>query len=279
MPTTADRGIVEQRILEEAMRLPDGGAVSGWAALRLAGGNFFDGTEDGRRERPVDLVVPPPRRLREVSGIRVHRARIGPDDIVVRHGIPCALPARAAFDEVLWRGELRGGVGALDMALSAQLVDRSQLEAQIGARARERGAALVRAALMLAEDRVLSPQETVMRLVWVLDARLPRPRCNWPVANARGRRIGKPDLLCEEVDVVGEYDGADHRDAARQADDVGKEDRYRNAGLEACRVVGRDLADVGRVVARMHAAVARARASTVPRGYLLATDPPPVCRP
>lgn len=109
---------------------------------------------------------------------------------------------------------------------------------------------MVRAALELAEDRVLSPQETVPRLIWMLDAGLPRPRCNWPVGDGRGRRIGKPDLLCEEVDVAGEYDGADHRAAERQADDVSKEDRYRNAGLEAFRLVGRDLASVDRVVSR-----------------------------
>jgi hypothetical protein len=137
---------------------------------------------------------------------------------------------------------------------------------------------LVRAALELAEDRVLSPQETVPRLIWILDAGLPLPRCNWPVADGRGRRIGKPDLLCEEVDVAGEYDGADHRSAESQADDVSKEDRYRNAGLEAFRLVGRDLASVERVVRRMRSAVARARASTMPRTYVLAVDPPPVCR-
>lgn len=279
VPVEADRGVVEQRILEEAMRLPPDGAVSGWAALRMAGGNFFDGTVDGRAERPVDLVVPPPQRLREVAGIRVHRAALRPEEVLVRHGVPCAVPARAAFDEVMWCRDLRQGVGVLDMALSARLLTRPQMAAEVQRRAGERGAALVRAALELAEDRVLSPKETVGRLIWVLDAGLPRPRCNWPVADARGRRIGKPDLLCEELDVAGEYDGADHRDADRHADDVGKEDRYRNVGLEAFRIVGRDLVSVERVVRRMHAAVARSRASTLPRTYVLAVNPPPVCRP
>jgi hypothetical protein len=128
----------------------------------------------------------------------------------------------------------------------------------------------------LAEDRVLSPRETPVRLIWVLDAGLPRPRCNWPVANAAGRRIGGPDLLSEETDVVGEYDGADHRERSRHAQDVGKEDAYRNAGLECFRIVGRDLDDVGLVVHRMRAAVARAQRSTAPRTYLIRNDPGPL---
>jgi len=164
------------------------------------------------------------------------------------------------------------------MALSARLLDRAAVTAEIVARRGERGAALVRSALALADDRVLSPKETVLRLIWMIDAGLPRPRCNWPVADGHGRPIGKADLLSEESDVVGEYDGADHRDAGRQADDIGKEDRYRNAGLETFRIVGSNLATVALVVQRMRAAVARASASTIPRTYVLAVNPPPVCR-
>jgi hypothetical protein len=50
LPREIDRDVVEQRILEEAMRLPPGGAVTCWAALRMAGGNFFDGTQDVGKE-------------------------------------------------------------------------------------------------------------------------------------------------------------------------------------------------------------------------------------
>jgi hypothetical protein len=276
VPRDADRDVVEQRIPAEAMRLPPGGAVTGWAALRMAGGNFFDGTTDGRTQRDVDLVLPPPARLHAAPGIRVRRERLSPDEVVTRHGVPCTGTERALFDEIKWSVDVRAAVVPADMALSAQLTSRSALVAYVASRGGSRGAARARRVIDLAEDRVLSPQETPLRLIWMLDAGLPRPRCNWPVADASGRRIGRPDILSEEADVVGEYDGADHRERSRQADDVGKEDGYRNAGLECFRVVGRDLDDVGLVVHRMHGAVLRARRSTTPRGYLVRGDPGPL---
>ena len=55
VPVDADRGVVEQRVAEESGRLPAGGAVTGWAALRLHGANLLDGTSDGRTPLPVPL--------------------------------------------------------------------------------------------------------------------------------------------------------------------------------------------------------------------------------
>ena len=115
-----------------------------------------------------------------------------------------------------------------------------------------------------------------MRLIWILDARLPRPSCNWPVADQNGQRIGRPDLLCEELAVVGEYDGADHRSATTQAADVAKEEQYRDAGLESFRVVGKDLDNVDRVVTRMQSAVRRAREARRPRRWMTRRDPGPL---
>ena len=45
--------MVEQRIVEHGVRLRSG-AVTGWAALRLWGGGYFDGLDrDGRTPLPV----------------------------------------------------------------------------------------------------------------------------------------------------------------------------------------------------------------------------------
>jgi hypothetical protein len=96
------------------------------------------------------------------------------------------------------------------------------------------------------------------------------------VADLRGRRVGKPDLLSDELGVIGEYDGADHRESSRHADDVGKEEAYRNLGLECFRVVGRDLQEVGLVVRRMAGAVERARAADRPRLWTLRRRPGPL---
>jgi hypothetical protein len=54
VPVGVSDDLPEQRILEQSMRLPDGGAVTGWAACRLLGASFFDGLEqDGGTRSPV----------------------------------------------------------------------------------------------------------------------------------------------------------------------------------------------------------------------------------
>ena len=56
VPADVNDDRVEQRIVEAASRLRTG-AVTGWAALRLLGGGYFDGLErDGRTRLPVPLT-------------------------------------------------------------------------------------------------------------------------------------------------------------------------------------------------------------------------------
>jgi hypothetical protein len=274
VPASVEPDRLEQRILEASCRLPEGGAVSGWAALRMAGGNLFDGSLDGRDRLPVDLVVAPPADVRAGPGVRRHRAALAASEVVERYGVPCTTVERALLDVAAWTGDLREVVVSFDLALSAQLTDRRRLASYLGTRAPgTRGLARAREAAALAEDRVLSPKETPLRLTWLLDLRLPPVRCNWPVADGSGRRIGRPDLVCEELGVVGEYDGEEHRSRARQHHDVRTEDAYRNAGLECFRIVGADVEDPRVMQRRMLHAVRRAAASGTPRTFLLAANP------
>ena len=268
--------MVEQRILEAAQRLPVGGAVSGWAALRLAGGGFFDGLEpDGSAPKPVRLVVPPPHNLRPQDLISVGRERLEPAEIVTLHGVLCTSPLRAAFDEARHSVNVREAVVVVDMALAAGLFRLEEYVVYARSRRNWPGAMQARAAGRLADERSLSPGETRMRLVWVLDARLPVPRCNWPIADLDGQRLGKPDLFSNELGVVGEYNGAEHRTRARQAQDVKREDGFLGVGLECFTVVGPDQFDIKLVLARIRATCERARTSRRTRGWLIARDPGP----
>jgi hypothetical protein len=270
-----DRDVVEQRIIEEWSRMPAGTVVSGWAALRLHGANFFDGMDGRMQPLPVPVVLPPGANARGI-GVERHREPIGRAEVVVRHGIRCAVPTRALFDALKWAPGEREAVVAADMALAPGVVRAEQMAAYVAGRAGHRGAARASRAMSLSEPRTKSPKESVMRQIWVVDAALPRPRCNWPVGDRRGRRIGKPDLLSEEYAVVGEYDGGDHRSASRQADDVTKEDAFRNEGLECFRIVGRDIDDVSLVVHRMRSAVERSQQAGRPQTWTLRTHPGPL---
>ena len=276
VPAEVDRSVVEQRILEEAQLLPPGGVVTGWAALRLAGGGYVDGRDPtDLSELPVPLLIPPDRKIRPRPGTVVIRRPVADEDTTTWHGIPCARPERAICDEIRRLAELRPAVRVIDMAYAARLTTPARLDDHVRRAAGAHGVRLLRAAVALADVRSRSPQEVDLRLVWQLDAGMPRPRMNWPVGDDSGRYLGKPDLLCAELGVYGEYDGADHRSKGRHRVDVRRHDDFRRAGLEVFVVVGADLHDVPLVVERMHAAVRRARQSQVPQTWRIRSEPGP----
>jgi hypothetical protein len=275
VPATTDAELVEQRILEQASRLPEGGVVGGWAALRLAGGGFFDGlARDGRTPLDVPLIVPPGRSLRRLPGCQVVREKVVRAEIVTLQGMPCAHPVRAAYDEARRATDLRAAVVVLDMVLVARLATLENLTTYFTGRRKMSGCSQAREALRWCDARSLSPEESDLRLVWEIDAGLPRPRCNWPVSDLAGTSLGMPDLLSVELGVVGEYDGGEHRFGSRRAVDADRLERFRDAGLESFVVVGAERHDRARVVAKMHAAVRRAQDR--PRGWMIAVDPPPL---
>src|SRR3712207_878710 len=109
-----------------------------------------------------------------------------------------------------------------------------------------------------ADEDSASPQETRLRLVWLLDARLPRPLVNQPVFSLDGVLLGYPDLLDKEAGLVVEYDGEDHRASTRHSHDVDREAGFREHGLEVTRVTGGDFRRTDALVQRLHRARRRA---------------------
>lgn len=77
----------EQRIMEQSVRLPVGGAVTGWACCRLRGANFFDGIlPDGRTPIPVPLAIGPSGNIRPDPAVSLSWDRLDASEVVVRHG-------------------------------------------------------------------------------------------------------------------------------------------------------------------------------------------------
>lgn len=256
VPADTDPARVEQRVLEQSARLGPGGAVTGWAACRVHGAAFFDGLDrDGRTLLPVPLAVGRSGRVRPgPDAVGVHHLLLD-GDRVVRHGVPVVVEVRAAYDAVRLAGDPRAAVVALDMALAAGIVTVGALGEY--ALRQPRGRRLVQRAVRLSSPHSRSPRETELRLVWVLDARLPEPLVNCEVRDLDGRLLAVADLLDVVAGLVVEYDGADHRSATRQSADLVREDALRRVGLEVVRVAGRDRRDV--VVRRLRAARARCR--------------------
>jgi hypothetical protein len=258
-------------VLEQSVRLPPHGAVTGWAACRLRGAAFFDGlARDGVTDKPVPLAIGEHTAIRRDHRISVSRERLDPAEVSLVQGVPCTKIRRALFDEMREARDEREAVVAMDMVAAAELASISRMRTYVGGRAGWKGVPQVRRALDLADENSMSPSETRMRLIWLLDAELPAPLCNQPVFDLRGRLIGIADLLDPVAGVVGEYDGAAHRHARRHRRDVMREDLFRRAGLEYFKVVGLDLGDIDMVVDRMRTTRARARfATSGERGWTL----------
>ena len=277
VPTQVDAGLPEQRVLEAAVHLPGSGAVTGWGALRMAGAAYFDGRPRGRT-RPVLLALGHGDGRATPAGCRLSYEPLEPDEVMVRHGVRVTKPVRALFDEMRQAAEVREAVVAMDMTAAAGLVSIGQLARYHRSRTRWRRSSIVGDALPYASERSRSPAETRLRLVYELDAKLPGPLVNRSVYDLRGRLICVADLFDDEVGMVVEYDGAEHRKAGRHARDVRREDLCRRAGLEYAKVTGPDMYDVDLVVDRLRST--RARALSRPAGARLWTlQGPPGERP
>ncbi len=236
--------------------------------------SFFDGLEqDGVTPIPVPLCVGPLAQLVATEDCTVSREQLTVREVVWRSGVPCTRPLRALFDEMRRTPEVRGAVVAMDMMAAAELVSIRQMRAYVEAHPGWKRVEQVRRALDLASEGSQSPAETRMRLVWELDAGLPRPLVNRAVFTLEGRRVGRPDLLDVEAGVVGEYDGAEHRRAHRHSKDVAREEEFRRLGLEYFKITGPDMANTDRIVARMMST--RARAKWLPEGRRAWTVEPP----
>ncbi len=213
-------------------------------------------------------------KLRGDPLIALSQEQLAPSEREFIDGVWCTTVQRAVFDEMRAAPSLREAVVVLDMAAAARLISTSLMAEYVAKRSAWTGVPRVREALLLASDDSRSPQESRMRLVWVVDARLPTPLCNQPVFDLRGNLLGIPDLLDPVAGLVGEYDGADHKEGERHRRDVAREDVFRNHGLEYFEIVGGDLRDRDRSAARMRNA--RARAKFLPsesRAWTL--EPPP----
>jgi len=113
-----------------------------------------------------------------------------------------------------------------------------------------------------------------MRLCWLFEAGLPPPLCNQELFDLDGRLLGVPDLFDPVAGLVGEYDGADHKDGERHRADVAREERFRDHGLEYFEIVRGDLRDRRRAAARMLNARSRAKFLPPESGAWTLTRPP-----
>lgn len=258
LPADADLDVVEQRILNQAVRLPPDGGLTGWACLRWRGARYFDGLGPGGQQvLPVPLLLGA-RNLRASPDARLSKEQFPPWEHELVADVPCATVARALYDETRWSPTDRWAVVAVDMAVAAGLIECADFSAYVASRPAWTGVYRARFAADHAASGSRSPQESLLRLVWVIDAGLPAPLCNEPVFSLDGTLLGYPDLFDPVVGLVGEYDGKNHLALDRRSSDRRREERFRDHGLEYVAVVRGELAHLDLVAQRLRAAYRRA---------------------
>ncbi len=273
VPAWVDQAVVEQRILEAAVVLPEVGGITGWASLRWLGGSWFDGLDrGGRATLPVDLATCYDD-IRSQPGYVVHQERLGPRELIVRDGVCSTTAVRSLCFMMRYASDVREATRAMDLAAYSDLVSIGEFTAYALEHPGWTGIPQARDAAKLADENSWSGWETWMRMLWRLDAGFPPPLCNQPVFDRAGRHIATPDLLDLEAGVAGEYNGALHLEGAQNSHDIARENRVRNFGLEPFTIVASDIAHPEQAVQRM--ADARRRAMWAPESRRPWTIEPP----
>jgi hypothetical protein len=194
------------------------------------------------------------------------RGLVFPDEVISLENYDVTTMARAVFDEMRTAINVRDAVVALDMATSSTIelphTSRPAVERVITSHHKVRGLVQARAAFALGSSRSASPWETRTRLLAEVDAGLPHLKVNVPIFNLDGRLLGIADLLDDEVGLVIESDGADHREPARHTDDNRREERFERTGLVVSRVTSLDHRERWATVGRITAARRDAMGST-----------------
>jgi len=183
---------------------------------------------------------------RRGRGYRVARAALPHDDVVPWAGFATTSVARTLVDcGREW--SLTDTVIAIDDALQARKVDRTELPRAFLAGTHRVGIGGAALALGLSDGRAESPLETRGRLA-LLSAGLPPPELQVEIHDGAGR-VGRVDAWYAEAAVAIEFDGRvkylDPRDGLAPGEvlwrEKRREDRMRDAGVRVVRVVNEDL--------------------------------------
>jgi hypothetical protein len=202
---------------------------------------------------------------------------VPPDEVVVRHGMRCAVAPRAVFDEVRRVGAVGGDdwdqVAAVDMACAAQLTSIRRLARYRWTRYWYRDVRTLDRILPLCDEDAASPWEVGFRKVWTQGAGWEHPLCNRTVHDLEtGAVVGVPDLFDPQRGVAGEYAGGDHRRKDQHDSDLSRGAGLARVGIVVVEVTNTHLAQEGLVVDWL--LEAEQRAALLPRRWRLG-DPGP----
>lgn len=181
------------------------GVVAGFSASALHGSKWIDASQ------AAELIYS---NRHPQPGLLVHGDRLAEDEVLVIDGMKVTTPERTALDLACWHS-LSQAVPAIDALMRATGIRAADLEFPVARYPGRRGIVSARAAIGLVDAGAQSPKETWLRLLLV-DAGLPRPHTQIPVANEFGEPIAYLDMGWPELKLAVEYDGDHHRTSRSQ---------------------------------------------------------------
>jgi very-short-patch-repair endonuclease len=238
------------RIRGAALLLPPSAAFSGRSAAYLHGA-----TELVDPRSVIDVTVPRPGRQGPVAGLRIHQVPLPSDDVGVLNGRRATTGLRTALD-IARREPLAEAVAALDVLLARAVVGKGELR-EVAQRDDARGARRVQRAVLLADPRSESQQESRLRVLLALAGLIAQPQ--YMVRNEDGDVVARVDLAFPDQRLAIEYDGAWHGDRRQFAKDRQRLNRLVAAGWTVLHVTAADLHDPAELVKRIRALLSRPR--------------------
>lgn len=221
------------------------GIVAGVAAAALHGARWVD------RDAPVELIH---RNPRPPAGVVSRRDTVLASEITTIGDIAVTSAARTGFD-VGRRGHLTAAVARVDALMRATGVTVADMGAVAARHRHTRGVRQLDRVLQLADPGAQSPKESWLRLV-LINAGLPRPLSQIPVADDGGIVFAYLDLGWADEKVAVEYDGDHHRmDRDQYVKDIRRREALEALGWIIITVVAGDHASA--IVARVRNALER----------------------
>lgn len=239
----------ELRARAAALVAVPGAVVSGASAAVLWGVPLVAADD------PVECTVSPGRPASRDPALRLRRRSLADADVTTLRGARVTTPVRTALD-LAGRGPLEDAVVVLDRFAQQGLLTLSSLR-RTAAADHGRGCRQAWTAAVLADGRAESPQETRVRLV-LHGGGLPRPTAQYEVRDAHGL-VARVDFGWPELRVAVEYDGQWHGEAGQFTRDRRRLNRLTAAGWTVVFVTAPDLHHPADLVARVAAALDRAR--------------------
>jgi very-short-patch-repair endonuclease len=240
---TGLRHDVELRLRAVAQRMPAQYAFSGATAAWIHG-------LDLAPCEPIEVTVPRDAPVRARAGVRMRRVEVTEHEVTSRRGLRVTSAMRTVCD-LGSRPDPVEAVVAIDMALHEELIDSAALGREVDERRGAKGIRRLRRAFALADGRAESPMETRLRVALIV-AGLPSPNVQANLHDAAGAFLGRVDLFYEDVSLVIEYDGQNHKKSL--AADVKRQNALINSGYHVLRFTAADLLAQGSVAAEVRRA-------------------------